>query len=186
MTNPTGSKLTIFVLAGALFVMLFLMFMMSERLPEKFFLQAVRSSEQKLDPRHAEEMRQREISKRFEQGVAMLTMREFDHAVTAFHRVLTLAPRMPEAHLNMGFALFELKDYQGAQRFFEGVKVIAPSFPNADYGLALSLFAQNKNVEAIHFMANYLRQVSESDPFRRKAEEKMAEMISAAKSRSGG
>jgi tetratricopeptide (TPR) repeat protein len=123
--------------------------------------------------------RQRELAARFEQGVAMLRLGEFEHAVTAFHRVLVLAPRLPEAHLNMGFALYELNDYQGAQRFFEGAKALAPGFLNVEYGLAVSLFAQGKVVDAVHHMATYLGGLKRGDPFRKIAEEKMKLMESA-------
>lgn len=128
------------------------------------------------DPRQEADKLQRELATRFEQGVAMLQLGEYEHAVTAFHRVLVLAPGLPEAHLNMGFALYELKDYQGAQRFFEGAKALAPDFLNVEYGLAISLFAQGKTIEAVHHMARYLGSLKQDDPFRKVAEEKMKKM----------
>lgn len=130
--------------------------------------------------------RQRELAARFEQGVAMLQRGEFEHAVAAFHRVLVLAPVLPEAHLNMGFALYELNDYQGAQRFFEGAKALAPDFLNVEYGLAISLFAQGKTIGAVHHMARYLSGLKQDDPFRKVAEEKMEKMKSALSAQQTG
>lgn len=148
-------------------------------LPGNFSFTAALPVSQGSDPRQEEDKLQRELAARFKQGVAMLQLGEFEHAVTAFHRVLVLAPGLPEAHLNMGFALYELKDYQGAQRFFEGAKALAPDFLNVEYGLAISLFAQGKAIEAVHHMATYLRGLKHDDPFRKAAEEKMKKMESA-------
>lgn len=148
-------------------------------LPRNFSFTAVLPVSQGSDPRQEDDKLQRELAARFEQGVAMLQLGEYEHAVTAFHRVLVLAPGLPEAHLNMGFALYELKDYQGAQRFFEGAKALAPDFLNVEYGLALSLFAQGKTIEAVHHMATYLSGLKQDDPFRRAAEEKMKQMQAA-------
>src|SRR3990172_6430112 len=47
---------------------------------------------------HASQYGQKEIDTRFLQAVAMLHAKQYDNAVTALHRVLRLAPRMPEAH----------------------------------------------------------------------------------------
>ena len=148
-------------------------------LPGNFNFTAAIPVSRGSDPGQGDEKRQRELAVRFEQGVAMLRLGEFEHAATAFHRVLVLAPRLPEAHLNMGFALYELKDYLGAQGFFEGAKALAPNFMNVEYGLAVSLFAQGKIVEAVHHMAAYLGKVKKDDPFREVAEAKMKKMESA-------
>jgi hypothetical protein len=37
------------------------------------------------------------------------------HAITALHRVLELAPQLPEAHVNMGFALLGLQQAEPAR-----------------------------------------------------------------------
>lgn len=155
-------------------------------LPKNFSFTAAIPASQANNPRQEDAKHQRELAARFQQGVAMLQLGEFEHAVTAFHRVLVLAPRLPEAHLNMGFALYELKDYLGAQRFFEGAKALAPDFLNVEYGLALSLFAQGQTVEAVHHMERYLGGLRKDDPFRELAEGKMKIMESALKARQSG
>jgi tetratricopeptide (TPR) repeat protein len=162
-----------------IFCVLVFVMLVPAGLPGNFKFAVALPVSQGSDPRQEDDKLRRELAARFEQGVAMLQLGEFEHAVTAFHRVLVLAPGLPEAHLNMGFALYELKDYQGAQRFFEGAKALAPDFLNVEYGLALSLFAQGKAVEAVHHMAAYLSGLRQDDPFRKLAEEKMKKMESA-------
>lgn len=168
----------------ALFLMLsilVLVMLVPKDLPKDFDFTAAVPASQRDNPREEDARLQRELATRFQQGVAMLQLGEFEYAVTAFHRVLVLAPRLPEAHLNMGFALYELKDYLGAQRFFEGAKALAPDFLNVEYGLAVSLFAQGQTVEAVHHMGRYLSGLKRDDPFREVAEDKMRIMESALK-----
>ena len=68
-----------------------------------------------------------EIGERFTQGVVMLHAKQYEHALTAFHRVLALDPAMPEAHVNAGFALLGDLGIQrgkivvGEQRFIPGL-----------------------------------------------------------------
>jgi hypothetical protein len=54
----------------------------------------------------------------FQRGLAMLHARRYDYAVLAFHQVLRLAPRLPEAHVNMGFALLGEHKPAAARDFF--------------------------------------------------------------------
>lgn len=171
-----ASRIRAFFFALSILVLVLLV---AAGLPENFSFTVALPASQGSDPRQVDSKRQREIAARFEQGVAMLQLGEYEHAVTAFHRVLVLAPGLPEAHLNMGFALYELRDYQGAQRVFEGAKALAPDFLNVEYGLAVSLFAQGKTIEAVHHMATYLGSLKKDDPFRKVAEEKMKKMESA-------
>lgn len=123
--------------------------------------------------KHAEEKRQAEIKQRFEQGVAMLQMGEYEYAVTAFHRVLALNPKLPEAHVNIGFAFYELGDYAGAQRFFEGAQALSPAMHNASYGIAISLLAQGKADQAKAEMQAYLEAIGPDHPRRKQALEKL-------------
>jgi Flp pilus assembly protein TadD len=88
---------------------------------------------------HADDARAREVKQRFEQAVAMLHARQYEHAVTALHRVIELAPGMPEAHVNMGYALMGLARHDAARDFFSDAIDLQPEQANAYYGLALSL-----------------------------------------------
>ena len=58
-----------------------------------------------------------EVSERFTQGVIMLHAKQYEHALTAFHRVLALDPAMPEAHVNAGFALLGMREPAAARAF---------------------------------------------------------------------
>lgn len=123
------------------------------------------------DPRgHAAGKRDEEIRSRFAQGVMMLHMRQYDHALTAFHRVIELAPRMPEAHVNMGFALLGLQRWAAARDFFESATALRGEQANAYYGLAIALEELGDRAGAIGAMRTYLHRAPADDAFRRKAE----------------
>lgn len=123
------------------------------------------------DPRgHAAGKRDEEIRSRFAQGVMMLHMRQYEHALTAFHRVIELAPRMPEAHVNMGFALLGLQRWAAARDFFESATALRSEQANAYYGLAVALEELGDRPGAIGAMRTYLHRAAADDAFRRKAE----------------
>ena len=100
---------------------------------------------------HAEETK-----RLFAAAVVMLHARRYDDAVTALHRVLTYAPNLPEAHVNMGYALLGLQRYGAARDFFEGATALAPQQANAYYGLALVHEAQGDTALATGAMRSYL------------------------------
>lgn len=112
----------------------------------------------------------KDVDVAFRQGVAMLHARQYEYAVTAFHRVLKFAPGLPEAHANMGFALVGLGRHREARDFFEGALGLRPGQLNAYYGLALASEAMGDREAARGAMRTYAHLAPESDPFRRKAE----------------
>jgi Flp pilus assembly protein TadD len=97
-----------------------------------------------------------ESRRRFDQAVVMLHARQYEHAVTALHRVLMLSPQMPEAHVNMGFALLGLKRVKEARDFFDGATALRPDQANAYYGLALAYEASGDLPMATGAMRSYL------------------------------
>lgn len=119
---------------------------------------------------HASTARDRELHARFAQSVAMLHARQYDHAVTALHRVLELDPRMPEAHVNMGYALLGLQRAQPARDFFESATTLRPGQANAYYGLAVALDALGDREAALGAMRTFVHLSTPDDPFRRKGE----------------
>ena len=125
-----------------------------------------------VDPRvaHAEKKRAEEIKARFDQGVVMLHAKQYDHALTAFHRVLELAPEMPEAHVNAGYALVGLKKYQAARDFFEAAAALRPNQVNAYYGLAVALEGLGDKPGAIGAMRTFVHLSKPEDPYVRKAQ----------------
>ena len=105
---------------------------------------------------HQQQMRQSELQERFEQAVVMLHAKQYDHAITALHRVLQLAPRLPEAHVNMGYALLGLQKPEAAAGFFAAAIEIKPDQANAYYGLALASEARQDYEMALGAMRSYL------------------------------
>lgn len=121
------------------------------------------------DPRqqpqaHADAARAAEVKRRFDEAVAMLHAGQHEHAVTALHRVLALAPRLPEAHVNMGFALMGLKRAAAARDFFDSAIELAPQQANAYYGLALAWEAQGDLRMALGAMRSYLHLARDERP----------------------
>ena len=105
---------------------------------------------------HAKEKRQTEVANRFEQAVLMLHAEQYDFAVTALHRVLELAPTMPEAHVNMGYALLGQGNTKAAHDFFQSALELRSNQVNAYWGLAVSLEALCDIDGAIGAMRTYL------------------------------
>jgi predicted Zn-dependent protease len=110
-----------------------------------------------------------EVDLRFKQAVIMLHAKQYEHAATALHRVLALAPTMPEAHVNMGYAMIGLKRYGVARDFFRSAIALRASQANAYYGLAEALGELGDRAGAIAAMQGYLRFAPANDPFVAKA-----------------
>ena len=122
-----------------------------------------------------------EVHQHFQQGVVMLHAKQHEHALTAFHRVLELAPEMPEAHVNMGYALLGLQRYDAARQFFEGAIALRTQQLNAYYGLAVALEGLRDLPGAIGAMRTYAHLARPDDPFLRKAEAALWEWQAAAR-----
>ena len=127
----------------------------------------------------------KELDKRFQEGVTMLHAKEYEHALTAFHRVLQLDPEMPEAYVNAGYALLGMKDYKTAADFFDSATTLRPNQLNAYYGLGEALQAMGDTRGALQAMETYMHRSPKNDPFRRKAESAIWE-LRAELEKSGG
>jgi tetratricopeptide (TPR) repeat protein len=121
-------------------------------------------------PSHAADKRREEVDLRFAQGVVMLHAKEYEHAFTAFHRVIELSPEMPEAHVNMGYALIGLGRFAPARDFFETAITLRRDQLNAYYGLAEAFEGLNDIPAAIGAMRTYVHLAPPDDAFRRKGE----------------
>ncbi len=128
-----------------------------------------RGSQPDARAEHAERQRQIEIRSRFDQGVVMLHAKQYDHAITAFHRVLELEPKLPEAHANMGFALLGSERFAAARDFFESATTLRRDQINGYYGLAIALKSLEDLPGALGAMQVYLHRAPADDPFRPKA-----------------
>lgn len=118
---------------------------------------------------HASAARLAEIDARFRQGVAMLHAGQHEHALVAFHRVLELSPRLPEAHVNLGYALLGLGRHAAARDFFQGAIELRPSQSNAYYGLGIALDRLDDNAGALGAMRSYVHLAPADTPQARKA-----------------
>lgn len=125
---------------------------------------------------HARQKLKNEIDKRFQEGVAMLHAKQYEHALTAFHRVLQLSPEMPEAHVNAGYALLGMGDAKAAADFFDSATMLRPDQMNAYFGLGEALQALGNKAGALQAMETYLHRSKPNDPFRRKAESAVWEL----------
>ncbi|NMM05011.1 cbb3-type cytochrome c oxidase subunit I [Polaromonas sp.] len=110
-----------------------------------------------------------EIDHLFSQGVASLNLKQYDAAASQLHRVLELAPKMPEAHVNMGFALLGLQRYDMARTSFENATALKRDQLNAYFGLAVALEGLRDLQGALGAMRSYVHLSKSDDPYLRKA-----------------
>lgn len=118
---------------------------------------------------HQRQMTDAELRQRFDQAVVMLHAKQYDHAIAALHRVLELAPGMPEAHVNMGYAFLGLEQADKARSFFASAIELRPQQANAYYGLALAEEMRHDYELALGAMRSYLHLSGADDPHRAKA-----------------
>ncbi|HJV54099.1 MAG TPA: cbb3-type cytochrome c oxidase subunit I [Noviherbaspirillum sp.] len=119
--------------------------------------------------RHAAQKRKEEVDRMFSDAVVLLNARQYQSAVDALHRVLELAPRMPEAHVNMGFALIGLQRYEAARDSFQVAIDLRSTQLNAYYGLAEALEGLHDLAGALGAMRTYVHLSKPDDPFLAKA-----------------
>jgi len=112
---------------------------------------------------------QDELTQRFDQAVMMLHAKQYEHAIAALHRVIQLAPRMPEAYVNMGYALLGLKRYHAAHDFFRTATDLDPYQANAYWGLAVALENGGDLKAALGAMRIFIHLAEPGDPFVRRA-----------------
>ena len=120
-------------------------------------------------PSAATQARKKEVELRFEQAVAMLHAKQYDYAIKALQRVLTLSPRLAEAHVNMGYALLGKEAYQEAVEFFNTATEIKPMQVNAYYGLAIAYEGVGKLEVALGAMRTFIHLSRADNPYLTKA-----------------
>lgn len=119
--------------------------------------------------------RMQQIALRFEQAVAMLHAKQYDHAVTALHKVIELSPNLVDAHVNMGYALLGLSRFKAAGDFFARAIRLDSYKANAYWGLASALEGLGDKQAALGAMRTYIHLAPAGDPFVRKARSAMWE-----------
>jgi cytochrome c oxidase subunit I len=118
---------------------------------------------------HAVQKRTEEIDARFREGASLLAEKQYEAAANALHRLLELAPDMPEAHVNMGYAMIGMQRFAVARDFFDTAINLRPDQTNAYYGLALALEGLNDYAGALGAMRSYVHLSKPDDPFVRRA-----------------
>ncbi|HEY0720160.1 MAG TPA: tetratricopeptide repeat protein [Gammaproteobacteria bacterium] len=131
--------------------------------------------------RHAQQAREAELKARFEQAVTMLHAKQYDYAIKALHRVLELAPKLPEAHVNMGYALLGKGEYAAAADFFNTATELKPQQANAYYGLAIAYEGEQELELALGAMRSYIHLSRQDDPYLAKARAALWEWEAALK-----
>jgi Flp pilus assembly protein TadD len=119
--------------------------------------------------KHAKQAKAIEIEQRFSQAVIMLHSKQYDNALKALHRVLELAPRMPEAHVNMGYAFLGGGDAKAARDFFASAIELNLNQLNAYYGLAMASEVLGDMESALGAMRTYVHLSPKDDPYIAKA-----------------
>lgn len=120
--------------------------------------------------RHLREQREQALKRRFDTAVALLNARQYDEAASAWHEVLAVAPKLPEAHVNLGYALIGLKQYGLARDFFNSALELNKNQVNAYFGLALALDELGDREGALGAMRAYVHLAPKGDRYRAKAE----------------
>jgi len=106
---------------------------------------------------------------RFNEAARLLQAGEHANAATALHRLLEVAPQVPELHVNMGYAQLGLNRPGAARKAFESAIELRPRQANAYYGLAESLEGLGDLRGALGAMRTYVHLSAPDDPFVRKA-----------------
>lgn len=104
------------------------------------------------------------LQQQFDLAVQMLQERRYAQALGALHRVLALAPELPEAHVNLGFTLLGLQRPDAARASFDNAINLLPTQANAYYGLGLAYEALGDVPMATGAMRSYLHLARNEDP----------------------
>lgn len=109
------------------------------------------------------------LARAFDQAVRLLHGGKNKEALIAWRKVLRLAPKLPEAHVNMGFTLLSLGRPEDARVFFNSAIMLRADQANAHYGLALALNQLHDTKGAIRAMRDYLKYTDPDDRYAEKA-----------------
>ena len=118
------------------------------------------------EPQSDTEMR---VDERFTQAVSLLHAKRYDYAIVALDAVLELAPKMPEAYVNMGYAFIGLEEYGPARGAFEKAIDLKVDQINAYYGLAIAFEGTGELEAALGSMRTYIHLSEPNDPYLPKA-----------------
>jgi cytochrome c oxidase subunit I len=115
------------------------------------------------------QQRKQQIEHIFSQSASLLNTKQYEAATSQLQQLLELAPKLPEAHVNMGFAMLGLQRYEMARAAFETATELRRDQRNAYFGLAVALEGLQDFPAALGAMRTYVHLSKEDDPYLRKA-----------------
>ncbi len=110
------------------------------------------------------------FDRHFRQGVSLLRAGRAGEALRVLKAATTIAPNVPEAHVNLGFAAIALGHAQEAEAAFLKAIEHKPGLQNAYFGLAESRELRGDHRGALHAMRTFVHLTPEDAPFRRRAD----------------
>ncbi len=93
----------------------------------------------------------------FQQGIEHYNRQEWDASITAFRRVLTIAPQDAGAAFNLGLAYHKTGDLDAAAAAFRQALDNEPDMVKSLYMLGLTERDRNNNPEALHLLNRVIR-----------------------------
>tara|TARA_R110002167_G_scaffold12233_4_gene52320 strand:- start:991 stop:1755 length:765 start_codon:yes stop_codon:yes gene_type:complete len=106
--------------------------------------------------------RQQQVRVLFEHGANLIRQGAFSQARSVLEMLLRLAPRLPEAYVNLGFVLYEQGEIASSIHAFSYASQLNPYQSNAYYGAALGYERQADYEAAIGHMRSFIH-LSQAD-----------------------
>ncbi len=110
-----------------------------------------------------------DLQRLFRKAAEELDARQYDAALKTLHRVLELAPDMPEARVNMGYTLLGMGNYEIARDYFKSAIDLNSYQANAYWGLAVAYENLEDLPAAMGAMRTYIHLAKAGDPYVRRA-----------------
>lgn len=105
----------------------------------------------------------------FNSGVADLTMKNYDSAISYFQRTLKINPYHIKAYNNLGIALQKKNDYNNALLAYQQALKLDPRYGSAYYNMGLTLRDMGKTSESIEALQAFVNfNPTDSDAVRAK------------------
>lgn len=96
---------------------------------------------------HADQQLQQQVRVLFEHGANLLRQGELVRARQALEMLIKIAPKLPQAYVNLGFVLYEQGSAEAALRAFNHAAELNAYQSNAYYGAALA-YERLQDIEA--------------------------------------
>ena len=91
------------------------------------------------------------VHTRFQLGLILIRLKEFDRAVDAYQKVIEFNGGSHSAFFNLGYAYARLQKYEKAEKMYARAAELDPSYKDQVlYNLAVMQYFQQKNTAAVH------------------------------------